>query len=59
MIRHTDGTFSVSNFHWDAKRQKYCCPAGKRLRVRERHFANRDTRTTKANGIIPMKGLYC
>jgi len=50
--RHTDGTFSGSDFHWDAKYQEYRCPAGKRLRARERHFANRDTRVTKANGII-------
>jgi transposase len=50
--RHTDGTFSGSDFHWDAKHQEYRCPAGKRLRARERHFSNRDTRVTKANGII-------
>jgi hypothetical protein len=49
---HTDGTFSGSDFHWDAQRQEYRCPDGKRLRSRERRFANRDTRVTSANGII-------
>jgi len=49
---HTDGTFSGSDFHWDAQRQGYRCPAGKRLRARERHYASRDTPVTKANAII-------
>jgi hypothetical protein len=49
---HKDGTLSGSDFHLDARRQEYLCPAGKRLRSRERHFAKRDTLVTKANGII-------
>ena len=49
---HKDGTFSGSDFQWDVKHQEYRCPAGKRLRSRQRNFTRLDTLVTKANGII-------
>jgi transposase len=49
---HKDGTFSGSDFHWDARRQEYRCPADKALLARQRRFTQLDTLVTKANSII-------
>ena len=49
---HEDGTFSGSDFQWDAIHQEYRCPAGKRLRSRQRNFTKLDSLVTKANNII-------
>ncbi|MEJ2094959.1 MAG: IS1182 family transposase [Gammaproteobacteria bacterium] len=49
---HEDGTFSGSDFQWDAIHQEYRCPAGKQLRSRQRNFAKLDSLVTKANNII-------
>jgi len=49
---HKDGTFSGSDFQWDAEHQEYRCPAGKRLRSRQRNFTKLDSLVTKANSII-------
>ena len=48
----TDGTFSRSDFEWDAHANEYRCPAGKALRSRRRHFKKPRTEVTKKNTIV-------
>jgi transposase len=48
----TDGTFSRSDFHWDAAADEYRCPGGKALRSDRRPFKAPRTRVTKAKTII-------
>jgi hypothetical protein len=47
-----DGTFSVSDFQWDAEADEYRCPAGHSLCRRRRNFTKLRTGVTKANTII-------
>ena len=65
-----DGTFSSSEFEWNAQTNEYCCPAGKTLRSNWRPFKNPRTRITKADTIVyrssqfdcakcPMKNQCC
>jgi transposase len=48
----SDGTFSRSDFQWDAAADVYRCPAGKALRNGRRQFKAPRTRVTKDNTII-------
>jgi len=43
----SDGTFSLSDFHFDPTADSYTCPAGKRLLQYRRHFTNLRTGVTK------------
>ncbi|MCM2308770.1 MAG: transposase [Sulfuritalea sp.] len=47
-----DGTFSRSDFEWNAQANEYRCPEGKALRCDWRPFKNPRTRITKADTII-------
>jgi transposase len=47
-----DDTFSRSDFQWDEEADQYCCPAGKALRSRRRHFKKLRDLVTKAETII-------
>ena len=46
-----DGTFSHSDFAWNAQTNEYRCPAGKALRCNWRPFKNPRTYITKADTI--------
>ena len=46
-----DGTFSRSDFEWNAQTNEYRCPAGKALRCDWRQFKNPRTRITNADTI--------
>ena len=48
----TDGSFSRSEFQWDAHANTYHCPAGKELRCDRRNFTQPHSGVTKANAII-------
>lgn len=48
----TDGTFSRSDFQWDAAQDEYRCPADKVLRSRRRSFLVPRSPVTQANTII-------
>ena len=47
-----DGTFSVSDFTWQADSNEYRCPADRPLLGRRRNFKEQRTAVTKANTII-------
>ncbi len=47
-----DGSFSRSDFTWDAEADRYRCPAGKSLQRYRRTFQKKRTGVTKANTII-------
>ena len=47
-----DDTFSRSDFQWDEEADQYCCPAGKALRSRRRHFKKLRDLVMKAETII-------
>lgn len=66
----TDGSFSRSDFIWDADADEYRCPEGNALRSRQRNFKELRTTVTKAGTVIyrskssdcgncPMKGKCC
>ena len=47
-----DGTFTVSDFKWDAQANEYRCPANKALLPRRKQFKHITSAITKANTII-------
>lgn len=66
----TDGSFSRSDFIWDADADEYRCPEGNALRSRQRNFKELQTTVTKAGTVIyrskssdcgncPMKSKCC
>lgn len=65
-----DGSFSISDFEWNAKTQEYCCPQGHSLRNERRAFKNPRSHITRAETVIyrasksdcaecPMKSCCC
>jgi transposase len=48
----TAGLFGMADFTWNAKADRYTCPAGKTLQRYRRNFKNKRTGITKANTII-------
>ena len=46
-----DGTFSRSDFQWDAQHNEYRCPAGKALHPRQRNFKKLPTLITEGNRV--------
>jgi len=46
------GLFGMADFTWDAKADRYTCPAGKTLQRYRRNFKKKRTGITKANTII-------
>jgi len=48
----SDGTFSSSDFKWNATANEYRCPANKILLPRRRNFKSRSITVTKADTII-------
>ena len=49
---HKDGTFSRSDFKWDAQANEYRCPADKALRCDRRPFKTPRSGITKADTIV-------
>jgi len=47
-----DGTFSISDFQWDAEADKYHCPGNKALQRNNRNYTVPRTGITKANTLI-------
>jgi transposase len=48
----TDGSFSCSEFRWDAEANTYTCPAGKQLRCDRRNFTQPHHNITQADTVI-------
>ena len=57
--KRTDGTFSRSDFTWEAEHERYICPAGNELKQFHRITIRRDrgSRPKEHGFIVPAKRI--